>query len=342
MTLFSIIVPIYNAEKYLDECINSVIKQTYSNWELILIDDGSVDNSNSICNSFAKIDSRIKVFTQENSGPIKARIEGMKRASGDYLINLDADDYWDSNLLKELLSIIELENADMVVFNYTRVSDDGSEILTPPSAFEYSGDYLMMEKSDFLKTLVSESRIINIWLKAYKKELVLNIEDYKYPHITFSEDLVFTTHLLKGANRIAYLSKPLYFYRAVIGSMVNTFKVDKMSDINVSRKMLLNLLDEENISDKYIMSEFYNYYMGRFARYAICIFKYKPDIGADRIESLILNELYIEGLKHFDPRSNPLFVRITIWLIKRKKYNIMRVYSKLAMVLKRVQNKMNR
>ena len=95
--LISIITPVYNAEKYLDDCVQSVLKQDYSHWELILVDDGSSDESSSICDAYAAQDARIRVIHQKNAGPGAARNKGMETAKGDYLCFLDSDDYLTSN-----------------------------------------------------------------------------------------------------------------------------------------------------------------------------------------------------------------------------------------------------
>ena len=115
----SIIVPVYNCEKYLIKCINSILDQSYANLELLLYDDGSVDNSNSICKEFEKLDKRVKVFNQNNSGASVARNIGIENSTGEYLMFVDADDYIEDSMLKVLIEKAEVEKADFVMCGMT-------------------------------------------------------------------------------------------------------------------------------------------------------------------------------------------------------------------------------
>ena len=114
--MISIIIPIYNVEDYLNKCIDSIIYQTYSDWELILVDDGSFDSSPAICDSYATCDSRIKVIHKINEGVSKARNIGIEIAQGEYIVFCDADDYVDPNYLKQFLK--NNKNADLVITGY--------------------------------------------------------------------------------------------------------------------------------------------------------------------------------------------------------------------------------
>lgn len=117
----SVIIPVYNVEKYLTQCINSVISQSYRNLEIILIDDGSSDNSSQMCDDFARQDSRIKVIHKINGGLSSARNAGIKIATGDYLLFLDSDDYWDSvDAMKECAEVCTKSHPDVVMFGYKK------------------------------------------------------------------------------------------------------------------------------------------------------------------------------------------------------------------------------
>ena len=108
----SVIIPVYNVEKYLKDCINSILNQTYSNWEMILVDDGSVDNSGDICDKFSKNDSRIHVIHQTNKGVSFARNKGIEKANGEYLIFIDSDDWIENNMFEEMITAINNTKAD--------------------------------------------------------------------------------------------------------------------------------------------------------------------------------------------------------------------------------------
>lgn len=129
--LVSIITPCYNGEKYISETIESVLKQTYSSWEMIIVDDGSIDESVAIVKKFQKRDSRIKLIKQKNAGSAAARNNGIKHAKGRYIALLDADDVWKSNFLQEQLSFMKAKNAICVFSSYTHINEKSQEILHP-------------------------------------------------------------------------------------------------------------------------------------------------------------------------------------------------------------------
>lgn len=120
---FSIIIPIYNNEEYIEDCIGSVLDQGYKTFELILVNDGSNDKSGNICEYYSKRDSRVIVIHQENQGRVLARRKGIEQLSGDYLLFLDSDDYWDLNLLESIYQCIREHNCDLILFKYKRVID---------------------------------------------------------------------------------------------------------------------------------------------------------------------------------------------------------------------------
>ena len=116
---FSIIIPVYNVEKYLNECVDSVLNQTYKYMEIILVDDGSTDSSPQICDSYAEKDNRIRAIHKENGGLSSARNAGIKNMTGDYVLFLDSDDFWDNNKALEHLSyIISEQKPDVVCYGY--------------------------------------------------------------------------------------------------------------------------------------------------------------------------------------------------------------------------------
>ena len=117
----SIIIPVYKAEKYLGQCINSVVEQTYPKWEIILVDDGSPDNCPSICDDWAQKDDRIYVIHKENGGASSARNKGIKEAQGEYIMFLDSDDYWaDRECLGELVEMLQKDRPDFITFRYKK------------------------------------------------------------------------------------------------------------------------------------------------------------------------------------------------------------------------------
>lgn len=129
--LVSIITPLYNGEKYIEETIKSVIAQTYLNWEMIIVNDGSKDNSESVVMSYAKKEARIHYIKQENRGSASARNNGIRYCNGQYIALLDADDLWEPNFLSSQIEFMKKNNAQLVHCSYKRINEDGREILRP-------------------------------------------------------------------------------------------------------------------------------------------------------------------------------------------------------------------
>ena len=124
MVEISVIIPVYNTEKYLNECLDSIVNQTLSDIEIICVNDGSTDNSLAILESYAKKDNRITVISQENNGQGSARNLGLKNSSGNYICFIDSDDYVDLNMLEKLYDNVILNNSDIVVFKIARFNDN--------------------------------------------------------------------------------------------------------------------------------------------------------------------------------------------------------------------------
>lgn len=140
--LISIVTPMYNGEKYVEETINSVLKQTYPNWEMIIVDDGSKDNGPAIVEKFAQADNRIKLIRQKNAGSSAARNNGLKNIQGRYVSFLDSDDFWEPNFLEEQLNFIKEKKSPIVFASYKRINAEGKEILRPfivPEKVNYKG-----------------------------------------------------------------------------------------------------------------------------------------------------------------------------------------------------------
>lgn len=150
---FSIIVPVYNAEKYLTKCIDSILAQTFGDFEIVMVDDGSRDKSAAICDSYAAKDSRVHVIHQENKGVVAARTAGTLGTSGDYVLHVDSDDYIEPTLLEEAAGIIDEYAPDLVAFDYHDVAEDGSIIRSVQNDLPkglYTGEKLEEIKSTLI------------------------------------------------------------------------------------------------------------------------------------------------------------------------------------------------
>lgn len=246
----SIIVPVYNVEKYLDRCINSILKQTYQNLEIILVDDGSTDNSVEICDEYAKKDNRIKVVHKANGGLSDARNVGIDNATGEYIGLIDSDDWISEDMYLILYNNIKKENADISCCNkflvYTNMmipygNVDFYEVMNSERAIE------LMCTHGYLET--------SAYAKLYKKEIFQNI---RYPKGKVNEDIYTTYKLLDKASKIVYDATPLYYYRQRKGSITNSKKVN-VNAMEASKE-LLDFVDKKYPKIKNVAIKSYIFY----------------------------------------------------------------------------------
>ncbi|SDN22156.1 glycosyltransferase family 2 protein [Alkalicoccus daliensis] len=225
MPKISVIALIYNLENYIALCINSVLDQTFTNFELILVNDGSTDNSGSICEDFASKDNRIRVIHKTNAGIAAARNTGISQSMGEYIAFIDCDDYYHERMLEILYEQMMEDNADIAVCDY-EPTPEGMEIgrfnnintITSTHLTSYEAlAHLFDEKFTFVVP----------WNKLYKKEIFNNI---KYPNGYLYDD-EFTAHrVLDRAKKISYVHLPLYFYVLRKGSSTHSSMTVKKFD----------------------------------------------------------------------------------------------------------------
>lgn len=214
MSKVSIIMPIYNVEKYLSKAIESVLNQTYTDFELILINDRSTDNSKEICNEYLKKDSRIVFFENntENHGPGPTRNIGLDNATGEFVYFMDSDDWIDNSLFQCAVERIRETNADIVQVGVEYEWNDGKNSLQ-----QYWNGKPLMTK-DEIKNDFENFRYKNgfmLWQQFFKMKTVKSI---RFENIMNGEDLSYVMDAYCNAERIAYISKPLYHYRHIVGS----------------------------------------------------------------------------------------------------------------------------
>lgn len=219
----SVVVPIFNASRYLNRCIESIVNQTIKDIEIILVDDGSKDDSLSICTEWSTKDRRIIIVEQENSGVSSARNKGIEIAKGKFILLLDSDDWLALNTIEILLREQQKNNADCVVFGFNQTSGN---IWAPCENRLYKS--LNALKNDFIFWLNTEllSSSVN---KLYKRELI----NKYYPNdMAFGEDLIFSLDYLEQCNCISFIKDPLYQHEVYNNaSLTHTFNIKRFKDI---------------------------------------------------------------------------------------------------------------
>ena len=235
--LISVIVPVYNVEKYLDRCLESIINQTYKNIEIILVDDGSNDNSGNICDDYAKKDSRIKIIHKENGGLSDARNAGIAIARGDYITLVDSDDYILNDYVEFLYDNLIENNADVSICKHYVKYDDGGRIDTSSGKL-----YVLNSKECLEMMLYCDDMDVSAWAKLYKTELFKNV---KYPKGQLFEDSATTYKLIDKAKKIAFNSKAKYIYYIRKNSITTAeFNPRKMDLIKSTNEMCNYVIDK--------------------------------------------------------------------------------------------------
>ncbi len=228
MALVSIIIPIYNTEKYLDKCIKSVVNQTLKDIEIILINDGSTDNSSNICDEWEKKDNRIKVVHQENKGLFKVREFGTKLSTSNYIGFIDSDDYIEDNMIEILYDKALAHNADMVQCGVRLFYEDDTT-----QDFGYEVEEILKENDTFnkiVKPYIEEDYYLQgidsyVWNKLYKKELIIKVLSNIENNIKLREDALINLWAYSFCEKKIILKNCyLYHYRQLPNSMSRLFK----------------------------------------------------------------------------------------------------------------------
>ena len=221
--MISVIVPIFGVEPFLDECVLSILRQTYEDLEIILIDDGSPDCCDKICDNYASLDPRIRVIHKKSSGPSDARNEGLRVARGEYIGFVDSDDYISKDMFSVLYSLIEKTHSDIAVCGHIKTSHKGR-----PRFFLRKKRVIIMDSQEALSRMLQFGGYESfVWNKLFKKELFHSIS---FPSGHLYEDLYTTYKLIDKAKRIVYTKEIKYYYRQRIGSLLHTVYNHKYYD----------------------------------------------------------------------------------------------------------------
>lgn len=267
MKKFSVVIPVYNVEKYLDQCVKSVLSQTFENYEIILVDDGSTDSSAEMCDDYAKEDNRIKVVHKQNGGSSSARNAGLHSASGDYILFLDSDDYWtDGEMLFKLNSEIENSGADVITYNYYKLHEKNGVI----EKKEFPGVKLSGDKVNDVKTLLAGVLYgSSACFKCIKSSLIHDNGVY-FEEGKFSEDVEWSARILILAKRFACVNEGFYVYRQRARSISHTISDKKIDDLQNAVLKTVDYVEKYAIEEPFL-SVYYAYVAYQFATLCFCV-----------------------------------------------------------------------
>jgi glycosyltransferase involved in cell wall biosynthesis len=252
----SVIVPIYRIEKYLPECIDSLLDQSFLNFELLLVNDGSPDNCPKICDDYSEKDSRVKVIHKENGGLLSARKAGLENAKGKYIAFVDGDDWVDKFYLDTLFKLADANDADLVVTGQFREFDGKIETIKPKKAGVYNEKEI---KSYIIPNAIYNGRFCEhgistyVWNKLYKRELLYKILMDVPNEIIMGEDAAITYSYLSISKSLVISRIPLYYYRQRHDSIVKSLENPKIEYyrlgllMNFLKIKLSHVLDEQTL-----------------------------------------------------------------------------------------------
>ncbi|KXT83400.1 glycosyltransferase family 2 protein [Streptococcus panodentis] len=251
--LISVLIPVYNVEQYLAECVNSVRNQTYQNLEIILVNDGSTDASGQICRDLAAQDSRITVMDQENQGLSGARNTGLEAAGGAYVIFVDSDDWLPEQHVARLYEKLKEYDADIAIGHHCSFRpEDATFLYYSTEHFEqlYKREEMIEE---YPRRRMMDGVFLSAWGKLYKRDL---FDAVRYPVGRVAEDAFTTYKLYLQAEKIIYLNEPLYYYRLRPGSISLTWNERWFQDLIAGFEEQLAILGKLG----YDLSFYYKYY----------------------------------------------------------------------------------
>lgn len=330
---YSFIVPVYNAEKYIEICLRSLLEQTADDYEIILIDDGSSDRSPFICDYFSENYEFIHTFHKENGGQVSARERGIIEAKGKYLCFVDSDDYISRDYLEHIDRINKKYNSDIVIFNWRKVDSEGNVIPHNSNCLFTVG---IVDKSAVFKKIISSSDLNSMCTKVFKRELFFPIEkDPRSELIRNGEDLLQSLPAYSRAEKFYYSDDELYYYRMNENSVTHTIRVDEYKALDIVRPILYTYLIKLGFDTIDNVSAFYLFYADTLLYYIQSCFSSNRKRVKESL-SEIANYSHVKELKkHLIANSIKLghYKLIALRLFYNKQWRSLSIYISILKVL---------
>lgn len=318
---FSIIVPVYNVEEYIGECIDSVLNQSYSSYELILVDDGSADSSGLICDRYQRqMPEKIAVIHNTNQGAFLSRLHGAERANGEYVLFLDADDCLRSDALDRIRQSVEESSGDLVLFNGSMNPDYKKPLRN--YGFTDGQVFQGREKLELYRMLVHSSCLNNVCLKAVKRMLVDTNNESFASGIKYGEDFLLSLQLLTAADRVVHLNQNLYYYRQRNDSTVHSFTIERIRSVKAVH------LEAEKYIEQWGLTELRPGHYAREVRgwidNSVLVLEHRKELGKracrNLLNSMAEDPYFLRAYRKMDESYlNFRQRRYAVWL-KDKKY----------------------
>lgn len=330
MLKVSIIMPVYNTGEILRTTIEAILAQTFTEWELLLIDDGSSDNSGNLCDEYAAKDNRIKVFHKKNGGICDARNYGLERATGEYIAFCDHDDKYHSHLLEKVLDVADRYSCDIVKYRYKSLSDKG----TSSKSSLWSNDIFYTDDISMnIMRLIRMNYFSTIWSCIYRKELIISLNEYFSADFRHGgEDFDFNVRAFRYIKRMVILPDILYthYMRESLSTSARYYKdlyylvieeIVKINDLLVERG-----IEVETVANDYL------YFLAQKVKYAIayglkCGLNYADICGA-------LEKIYASNMLKDIIYCKELSSSLILLLLRKKQFRVLFLLGEIQLVVK--------
>ena len=265
MPFFSIIVPVYKVEAYLSQCVDSILSQSFEDFELLLIDDGSPDRSGTLCDEYARKDSRVRVIHKDNGGLSSARNCGLRAAIGEYVAFLDSDDYWESiDTLEVIYQQIQAHTADVVLLKHRKLDMKTGKTEVCPNTASMD-DLVGLSYSEQLRFCVSRQLFdACAWNKVFRRNL-MEKQDLFFVEGIIAEDVDWAARLSLAASGLAIIPEPVHIYRkGREGAITSSLKLKNLVDTKGSIERCLQYVSDTDMPQPFLQS-YYGYVAYRYA-----------------------------------------------------------------------------
>lgn len=327
--LVSVVLPIYNVEKYLDRCMDSVVNQTYRNIEILLVDDGATDSCPDICEKWAKKDERVKVIHKQNAGLGMARNTGIDNATGEYIVFFDSDDYIELDTIEKCYNRAVADKSEIVLFGHSLISSSGkvkSQVVPYSNKYSYCGNEV---KKIVLPNLLMQSanapEIKNLWMSAWSCFYSYNlIKKAKWSFVSerkiISEDVYSLLQLFAHINSVSIIDESLYNYCENASSLTHVFREDRFEKINTFYNETIKEAKRLGFDAKIISTIAYPYLANIIGMIKMVV---NSDLSfnckIDRLKEITANKTLLNAVDEIIPNREGFARKILLDCIKKQR-----------------------
>lgn len=337
--MVSFIIPVYNVENFLSQCIESIVNQTIPSWELILVDNGSTDSSGAICDEYTKQDDRITVVHQENKGPASARNIGLKKAVGEWIAFIDSDDWIETDYIEKLSQYMN-KDCEIIFFAYDIVTEHGKKVVLDKHAkvAEISQfEMRVLEKQSIDTGAGNEHTVVGkyrgqVWSKLYRKQFLLDNDLYARENLMRSQDVMFNLEVYGKAKKGMFVPEVLYHYRKLHNSLCHSFNERQTEFLTAFVEEMGKYLRETGKIEEYSQE----YKLRAVIAMANCCFlnychpenKKSYFVRRQEYEKMCQKDVFADALANVQlPKKMNFSKKVIAWAVKSQSFLLLNVLS---------------